>query len=284
MIQSQPDVQLNGWVKPKPPRLGNVISTIAQIFTKTLVIAEMEVRKLRHDPTDLMIRAVQPSLWLLIFGQVFTRIRAIPTGDLPYLDFMTPGILAQSVLFVAIFTGGMTLIWERDLGVVHKFLASPTPRVAMALGKSLACGVRCLSQVFVIYGLALLLGVKLNLHPLAFLQVLLIVMLGAGCFCTFSLIIGTLVKSRERMTGIGQLLTMPLFFASNAIYPISMMPDWLKFLSAVNPLTYEVDALRGTMLANGTSIYGFGWDCTILLLTLTGLTLICGRLYPRVAM
>ena len=187
MIQQEPDVQLNGWVKAKPPRQPNIISAIIQIFTKTLVIAEMEVRKLRHDPTDLIVRAVQPSLWLLIFGQVFTRIRAIPTGDLPYLDFMAAGILAQSVLFVAIFTGGMTLIWERDLGVVHKFLASPTPRVAMVLGKSLACGVRCLSQVFVIYGLALVLGVKLNLHPLAFLQVLLVVMLGAGCFCTFSL-------------------------------------------------------------------------------------------------
>jgi ABC-2 type transport system permease protein len=284
VIQPEPDVQLNGWVKAKPTYRANVISTIAQIFTKTLVIAEMEVRKLRHDPTDLIVRAVQPSLWLLIFGQVFTKIRAIPTGDLPYLDFMSAGILAQSVLFVAIFTGGMTLIWERDLGVVHKFLASPTPRVAMVLGKSLACGVRCLSQVFVIYGLALLLGVKLNLHPLAFLQVLLVVMLGAGCFCTFSLIIGCLVKTRERMTGIGQLLTMPLFFASNAIYPISMMPDWLKFLSRVNPLTYEVDALRGTMLANGTSIYGFGLNCAVLLLTLVVLTSICGRLYPRVAM
>ncbi|MBD2346276.1 ABC transporter permease [Anabaena subtropica] len=284
MIQPEPDVQPNGWVKSKPTYRANVISTIAQVFTKTLVIAEMEVRKLRHDPTDLIVRAVQPSLWLLIFGQVFTRIRAIPTGDLPYLDFMSAGILAQSVLFVAIFTGGMTLIWERDLGVVHKFLASPTPRVAMVLGKSLACGVRCLSQVFVIYGLALLLGVKLNLHPLAFLQVLLVVMLGAGCFCTFSLIIGCLVKTRERMTGIGQLLTMPLFFASNAIYPISMMPDWLKFLSRVNPLTYEVDALRGTMLANGTSIYGFGLNCAVLLLTLVVLTSICGKLYPRVAM
>ncbi|MBC1213556.1 ABC transporter permease [Trichormus variabilis ARAD] len=284
MIQPEPDVHLNGWVKPKATHRANVISTIIQIFTKTFVIAEMEVRKLRHDPTDLIVRAVQPSLWLLIFGQVFSRIRAIPTGELPYLDFMTAGILAQSVLFVAIFTGGMTLIWERDLGVVHKFLASPTPRVAMVLGKSLACGVRCLSQVLVIYVLALILGVNLNLHPLAFIQVLFVVMLGAGCFCTFSLIIGCLVKTRERMTGIGQLLTMPLFFASNAIYPISMMPDWLKFLSRVNPLTYQVDGLRGTMLANGTSIYGFGWDCAILLLTLIGLTLICGRLYPRVAM
>ncbi|WP_144416018.1 ABC transporter permease [Calothrix sp. 336/3] len=280
----EPDVMLNGWVNPNAKGKPNFISAIRELISKTLVIAELEVRKLRHDPTDLVVRSVQPALWLLIFGQVFTKTRAIPTGDLPYLDFMSAGILAQSVLFVAIFTGGMTLIWERDLGVVHKFLASPTPRTAMVLGKALACGVRCISQVFIIYGLAFFLGVKLNLNPLAFLQVLLIVMLGAACFCVFSLIIGCLVKTRERMTGIGQLITMPFFFASNAIYPISLMPGWLKLISHINPLTYQVDALRGKMLLNGISLYGFTLDCTILLLTLIGLTFICGKLYPRVAM
>jgi ABC-2 type transport system permease protein len=154
----------------------------------------------------------------------------------------------------------------------------------MVLGKSIACGVRCLSQAFVIYVLAFLLGVQLNFHPLAMLGVLLLVFMGAACFCTFSLIIGCLAKTRERMTGIGQLLTMPLFFASNAIYPVSIMPDWLKFISHINPLTYQVDALRGTMLLHGSSVYGFGLDCTILLVTLIVLTLICGKLYPRVAM
>jgi ABC-2 type transport system permease protein len=275
---------LNGWVEPKPARKGNVISAIAELFNKTFVIAELEVRKLRHDPYDLLIRGVQPALWLLVFGQVFTRTRAIPTGNLSYLEFMAPGILAQSVLFVAIFTGGMTLIWERDLGIVHKFLASPIPRAAMVLGKAVACGIRSLSQIVIIYGLALLLGVKLNLNPLALLQVVVIVLLGAACFCIFSLIIGCLVRSRERFTGIGQLITMPLFFASNAIYPLSLMPGWLHIISSINPLTYEVDALRATMIANGSSVYGFGLDCTILLLTLIGLTVICGRLYPRVAM
>ncbi|MBD2163072.1 ABC transporter permease [Calothrix membranacea FACHB-236] len=275
---------LSGWVDPQPRNRGNFISAIAELFSKTLVIAELEIRKLRHDPYDLLIRGVQPALWLLVFGQVFTRTRAIPTGDLSYLEFMAPGILAQSVLFVAIFTGGMTLIWERDLGIVHKFLASPIPRAAMVLGKAVACGVRSLSQIVIIYGLALLLGVKLNLHPWAILKVVIIVLLGAACFCVFSLIIGCLVRSRERFTGIGQLITMPLFFASNAIYPLSLMPSWLHLISSINPLTYEVDALRGTMIANGSSIYGFSLDCTILLLTLIGLTIICGRLYPRVAM
>ena len=138
MKQQEPDVLLNGWVKAPTYSPRNFISAIKELFTKTLVIAELEVRKLRHDPSDLVIRAVQPALWLLIFGQVFTRTRAIPTGNLPYLDFMTPGILAQSVLFVAIFTGGMTLIWERDLGIVQKFLASPIPRAAIVLGKALS--------------------------------------------------------------------------------------------------------------------------------------------------
>ncbi|MBK1986388.1 ABC transporter permease [Sphaerospermopsis aphanizomenoides BCCUSP55] len=284
MKLQEPDVPVNGWAEPKYNRAKGLFSSIKELFTKTLVITELEVRKLRHDPSNLVIRAVQPSLWLLIFGQVFTRTRAIPTGNLPYLDFITPGILAQSALFIAIFSGGMALIWERDLGILHKFLAAPIPRAAIVLGKSLASGVRCFSQVVFIYLLALLLGVKLNFNPVAFLQVVLIVFLGAGCFCTFSLMIGCLVKSRERFTGIGQLITMPLFFASNAIYPISLMPTWLKFISHLNPLTYEVDALRGTMLAHGSSIYGFGLDCTILLLTLIGLTYICGRLYPRVVM
>ncbi|MBW4596565.1 MAG: ABC transporter permease [Brasilonema angustatum HA4187-MV1] len=275
---------LDGWVEPRLNRRESFIYAIAQLVSKTLVLAELEVRKLRHDPSDLLIRGVQPALWLLVFGQVFTRTRAIPTGNLSYLDFMAPGILAQSVLFVAIFTGGMTLIWERDLGIVQKLLASPVPRVAMVLGKAVGCGVRCLPQIVIIYGLVLLLGVKVNLNFLALLQVLVIVLLGAACFCVFSLIIGCLVKSRERFTGIGQLITMPLFFASNAIYPISLMPKWLQIISHINPLTYQVDALRGTMLINGSSLYGFGLDCAILLLTLISLTIICGRLYPRVAM
>ncbi|MCL5098231.1 MAG: ABC transporter permease, partial [Candidatus Omnitrophica bacterium] len=121
----------------------------------------MELRKLRHDYTELFTRAVQPVLWLLLFGEVFSRVRAVPTGGVPYLDFMTPGILAQSVLFISIFYG-IAIIWERDMGVVHKFLASPTPRAALVLGKALSAGLRALSQTVIIYALAVLLGVKLN--------------------------------------------------------------------------------------------------------------------------
>jgi ABC-2 type transport system permease protein len=76
---------------------------------------------------------------------------------------------------------------------------------------------------------------------------------------------------------------MPLFFASNAIYPISIMPPWLQVVSHVNPLTYEVDALRALMLAGGTSTYGIGLDMGILVAALIILVVLGGRLYPRVA-
>ena len=259
----------------------NPLKWIINFINKILVIAELEVRKLKHDPTEIFTRAAQPALWMLVFGEVFTRVRAIPTGSLSYLDFMAPGILAQSVLFVAIFYG-IAIIWERDLGIVHKFLVSPTPRAALVLGKALSAGVRALSQAIIIYILSLLLSVDLSWQPLNLLGILFVIVISASLFSTFSLIIACIVKTRERFMGIGQVLTMPLFFASNAIYPIAIMPDWLKAFAHINPLTYEVDALRAFMINGGQSVYGIGFDFGALILSMIILTAIAAKLYPNV--
>jgi ABC-2 type transport system permease protein len=264
------------------PRPVSPLAAVGQFLGKTVTIAEVETRKLRHDPTELLTRAIQPTLWLLVFGQVFTRVRAIPTGNLRYLDFMAPGILAQSVLFIAIFYG-IAIIWERDLGIVHKFLATPTPRTALVLGKALAAGVRAATQAVIIYILALLLSVKVDWTPLALVGVVILVLLGAALFSTFSLIIACLIKTRERFMGIAQVLTMPMFFASSAIYPISIMPAWLKVFAHANPLTYEVDGLRTLMLAGGTGQYSLGLDFAVLTAVTVVLVMIGGRLYANVA-
>jgi ABC-2 type transport system permease protein len=269
------------WVNMGLRGLFHPLEGIIGFIHKTLVIAELEVRKLHHEPTELITRAVQPALWLLIFGEVFTRVRAIPTGNLRYIDFMAPGILAQSVLFIAIFHG-ISIIWERDLGIVHKFLATPTPRSALVLGKAISAGIRGLAQAVIVYVLALILGVQMNWSPPALLGVLLVVLLGAACFSTFSLIIACLVKTRERFMGIGQVLTMPLFFASNAIYPIAIMPGWLQIIARGNPLSYEVNALRALMLSGGTG-GAVGLDIAVLLGVTAALVILGGRLYPTVA-
>jgi ABC-2 type transport system permease protein len=260
-----------------------MFGSLNRFVYKTFAIIELEARKLRHDPTELLMRAVQPVLWLLLFGEVFNKVRAIPTpNDIPYIDFMTPGILAQSVLFIAIFSG-MTIIWERDLGIIHKFLASPTPRGALALGKVLSAGLRAMSQAIVIYALAAVLGVGLNWNPLNLIGVLVIIVLCASTFSAFSLMIAFLTKTRERFMGIGQVLTMPFFFASNAIYPIAIMPSWLKVIAHANPLTYAVDALRALMLKGAASTFGLGVDFGVLVLATAVLVTIDGMLYPRAA-
>lgn len=251
--------------------------------TQILAVVDAEFRKLRRDPTELLTRAIQPAIWLVLFGEVMAKARGLATDGSRYIDFLAPGILAQSVLFAAIFYG-IAAIWERDLGVLHRYMVSPAPRSALVIGKAISSGMRGLSQAVVIYGIALLLGIAVDLHPLHLIGVLLLVLLGSGLFSTFSLIIACLVRTRERFMGIGQVLTMPIFFASNAIYPIEIMPDWLKMIARVNPLTYEVDALRTLMLSGGVSHFGLAVDCGVLVATSILMTVIATRLYPRLTM
>ncbi len=248
--------------------------------TQTFAVAAAEVQKLYHDPFELLTRAVQPVLWLMLFGVVMARVRGVAPGNVSYLDFLAAGILAQSALFVAIFYG-IAAIWERDLGVLQRYLVSPAPRSALVLGKAMSAGVRALSQALVVYILALLLGVGLDLHVLSIVGVVCAILLGSALFATLSLIIACIVRTRERVMGIGQVLTMPIFFASNAIYPLSLMPQCLNVVSHLNPLTYEVDALRALMLQGGTSDYGLTLDYMVLLATTAALTAIAARMYRR---
>jgi ABC-2 type transport system permease protein len=257
-------------------------SPVADFLRATAAVADVEFKKLIRDPTEVLARAVQPILWLVIFGGVFSRIRAIPTGDVSYLAFLAPGILAQSVLFAAIFYG-VAVVWERDLGIIHKLLVSPAPRGSLVFGKAVSSGFRGVVQAVVIYLTAAAMHVDVRWSPQAILAVLFAVMLGSAIFSTFSLIIACLVKSRERFMGIGQLMTMPLFFASNAIYPMSIMPGWLKSVALVNPLTYLVDALRGSMISSGQATHSLALNLGVLGVIFLVLVIIAARLYPSLA-
>ncbi len=258
----------------------NRLGRLADYATQCLAVAAAEVQKLRHDPVELFTRAAQPVLWLVLFGEVMAQVRGISPGGVRYLDFLAPGILAQSVLFVAIFYG-ISAIWERDLGVLQRYLVSPAPRSALVIGKALSASVRALSQALIVYVLTVALGVDIDLDPRSILGAVAAIAVGSALFSTFSLIIACIVKTRERFMGIGQVLTMPIFFASNAIYPLSLMPGWLRAVSHLNPLTYEVDVLRALMLSSGRSDYGLLFDFTVLFAATAALTAIASRLYGR---
>ncbi len=242
----------------------SIIAATGDYLIQVYGVAAAEVQKLGHDPLELLTRAVQPVLWLLLFGEVMARVRGISQENIRYLDFLSAGILAQSVLFVAIFYG-ISAIWERDLGILQRYLVSPAPRSAIVIGKAISASARALSQALIVYLLALVLGVGLKLDPASIAGVVIVIALGAALFSTFSLIIACIVKTRERFMGIGQVLTMPIFFASNAIYPLALMPAWL----------------RAMMLASGVAEYGLLFDFGVLASVAAALIAVAARMYAR---
>ncbi len=209
--------------------------------------AIVEVQKLRHDRTELVTRMVQPALWLLVFGTTFSHLRVIDTGSVSYLGFLAPGIIAQSALFISIFYG-IQIIWDRDAGILAKLMVTPAPAAALITGRSFAAGVRSVAQVIGVLALAYLMGVHLTVNPLRILAAMAVVVLGSVFFACLSMTLAGLVRNRDRLMGIGQAITMPLFFASNALYPVDVMPAWLRVFSTVNPLSYEVNALRALLI------------------------------------
>jgi ABC-2 type transport system permease protein len=220
---------------------------------KTWIVLEFEVRKIIHEPTEIFVRLVQPILWLVIFGSMFNRYSALRTGNVSYMAFITPGILAQSVLFVSIFFG-ISITWDRESGLLAKLMVTPTPRGAIILGKALSAGVRGLVQTVVILIVGVILGIHFVMNPLNFLGVAFVIVLAAVCFSCLSILLASFLKHRERFMGVIQLVTMPLFFASNALYPVEAMPTVLKYVTVINPLYYVVDALRGMLITDDLSM------------------------------
>ena len=220
---------------------------ITSLLRRMGAFALVELQKLSHDRSELITRMVQPALWLLIFGQTFSRLHVIDTGDVPYLAFLAPGIIAQSALFISIFYG-IQIVWDRDAGILAKLMVTPAPASALITGKSFAAGVRSVAQVIGVLVIAYLMGIHLTANPLRIIAAMGVVVLGSAFFACLSMTLAGLVRNRDRLMGIGQAITMPLFFASNALYPVDVMPQWLRWLSAINPLSYEVNALRALLL------------------------------------
>jgi len=212
-----------------------------------LSMIELEIRRLMHDRTEIYLRAVQPLLWLLVFGRVMGSLTGIQTGNIPYTDYIMPGVLIQSTTTIAIFFG-LIIIWERESGILKKLVASPAPKSAIVIGRSFAAGARATFQMLFIIPFAMLIGVKVLLNPLYLLIAIALVFVASAGFAALSIMIASILKSRERFMGLGQVIILPMFFGSSALYPISAMPPLLQDFANINPMSYIVDATRGLLI------------------------------------
>lgn len=226
----------------------SVFRGLASVFA----MAEMELRRLLHDPIEVFTRAIQPIFWIAIFGSVMARVRAFPTmGD--YITFVSPGVILQSSTFISL-SYGIMLVFERESGVLKKLLSSPMPRSYIVIGRSLAGALRASTQYIIVLIAAIAVGARLYLNIINLIVGYIVLMIASMGFTALSILIASTLKTRERFMGIVGAITMPLFFASNALYPIEVMPRWIQVFSLMNPLTYTVSALRTLLIIGSLNI------------------------------
>ena len=241
-------------------------------------MAQAELRRLRREPSVIFARVAQPLLWLLVFGAALSNVRGLGVEGVPYRAYLVPGVLAQSVLFVAVFSG-LAIIWERDLGITQRLLVAPVARSAMVLGKAVSAAVRAVMMVGIVLVVVAIVRIPIQLSPVRVLGALLAVGVGATLLSAFSMVIASLVRSREQFMGIGQLVTLPLLFASNALYSLSIMPGWLQAVARANPLTYQVEILRRLLVGVGPDRLVL--DAVVLLVSTVVVVAVASRTFPR---
>jgi ABC-2 type transport system permease protein len=264
--------------RPKPLVQG----PLTRMVEGTLAMAQAEMRKLRHDHLDIITRSVQPLLWLFIFGAALRHNSALQLHGLDYRAYLAPGVMAQGALFIAIFYG-LSVIWERDVGQLQRLLATPLSRTSIVLGKAAGACVRALAQGLLLLVVLAVAGIGVRWSVTGIVGTLAMLTLGTAAFACMSMLLAAAVKERERFMGVGQLIMMPLFFASSALYPLSLMPGWLHVIARANPLTYEVQALR-QLLVQPNFIHPAGelWLDFLVVAGFFGVMLVAAtRAYPK---
>jgi ABC-2 type transport system permease protein len=261
----------------RPPALS--MGPLARVAAGTVAMAQAEMRKLRHDHLDIFTRSVQPLLWLFIFGTAVSNSHVLSEGKVEYRAYLAPGVMAQAAMFIAIFYG-LAVIWERDVGQLQRLLATPLSRSSIVLGKAAGACVRALVQALLLLAVLAAAGIGVRWSVAGVAGTLAMLMLGTAAFACMSMLLAAAVKERERFMGIGQLIMMPLFFASSALYPLAIMPAWLRFVAHLNPLTYEVQGLREMLVGIGGR--GLVWlDFTVVIGFFAAMLLAATRAYPK---
>ena len=220
-----------------------------------------EVKRYGREKTRLISSFVQPLLWLVIFGSGI-RLSSVGSG-IDYQKFIFPGIVGQTLLFTSMFMG-ISVIWDREFGFLKEILVAPVSRISVFVGKMLGGSTDALIQGVFVFAYSFLVGINLDVRGFVLsLPVMLLITFG---MVSVGLILASLMESLEGYGVIQTFVNLPLFFLSGALFPLSYVPEWLKWVSIIDPLTYGVDALR-TMILKGAWTPIFPLYYNILVLT-----------------
>lgn len=208
----------------------------------TYVIWSKHMIKFLRSTEEAVGLALQSVLWVVLFG-VGMRSIVAPIEGSDYLSFILPGIIALSALAGAV-GGGIVLLDERLRGITKEYLVSPIPRLSILLGNAASTATKALLQALLMLVVGILMGAQLGGNPLGWLGALVLVALFALGFSGIALAVAAVSRSMMGYHGMIFLFNLPLLFASNALYPLDVLPVWMRTLVLFNPTTYLIDAMR----------------------------------------
>jgi ABC-2 type transport system permease protein len=203
----------------------------------------------------------QPLLFLLAlgfgFGPTFAR-----AGGGSYVNFIAPGIISMGILFTAVFSG-IEIIWDRQFGFLKETLVAPVSRLGIVLGRALGGATVALLQGVIVFIVCLFAGFRVEwtkFLPFALVFMFLIALL----FTAIGTSIGSVMQDMQGFPLVMNFLVLPLFFFSNALFPVQGLPKALQVVVHLNPLTYGIDGLRGSLTSSHGFVFGFGQDLAVL--------------------
>jgi ABC-2 type transport system permease protein len=267
------------------------MSTATTVITHTALLTGRQLRAFTRVPAYLVMNLIQPIIWLLLFGQLFTSVVDIPgfSGGSNYIVFLTPGIIMMMALFGSAWAG-TSAIEDMNRGVMDRFLTSPTSRSGLVVSSMLYQAVLTVLQTLVVLGVAWLTGARFGGtrwegRVTGILILLLAAVLLTFVFAAFSTAIALLAKQQTALIGISQLLAFPLMFLSSAIMDTSLSPEWVGDVARFNPFEWSVVAGRQALqdAPDWAAVWANLGLLAALALVMTGLATLAFRSYQRSA-
>ena len=237
------------------------------------IVWRREIIRYRSDRLRMVTTLVQPLLFLFVLGSGLQQLSAASTHGVNLKTFIYPGILCISVMFTAMFSAA-SIVWDREFGFLREMMVAPIRRSSIVIGKVLGGATVASFQGVIVICLAGFVGVPYK--PLMIIGIFVLQVLLAFAITAFGVMIAVRIKQMQSFMGVMQMIIMPMFFISGALFPVANLPGWLFVLNRLDPLTYAVDPMRRLVFNNLTispqaravldpGVTWFGWHVPALL-------------------
>ena len=211
------------------------------------IVWQRELIRFSRDRMRIGTALLQPLLFLFVLGGGLSRLASAGTHGVDLRTFVYPGVLAMAVLFTAIFSAA-SIVWDREFGFLREMLVAPVRRGSIVLGKCFGGATVAAFQGLIVIAMAGL--VHVPYAPAMLLEVVALQVLLAFAITAFGVMAAARINQLQSFMALTQMLVMPMFFISGAMFPVAGLPAWLAFLNRVDPLTYAVDPMRRAVLAH----------------------------------